>query len=92
MYDDPVQFIVEISFKLFRITFYCVDTYKYISSDNIIFGIIECDYIRKIIVLEVLFVDFEYLIVRAEYIGDVACFLLIRCSDFFNPFIGDPFF
>ena len=71
MDDDPVQFtFVVVIGELFRIGAYGIEADEEVTAKAVAFTVVESDDICVIIVLQILAVHFEYLLVRAEDVGD----------------------
>ena len=69
--DDPVQFtFVVVIGELFRIGAYGIEADEEVTAKAVAFTVVESDDICVIIVLQILAVHFEYLLVRAEDVGD----------------------
>ena len=83
--DGTVEFFVVGGVEGLRIALHRVEADKQVSGYLIATGVVECDDIRIIIVLEVLAVYFQYLLVGAEDIADVADFLPVCGGDFLYP-------
>ena len=69
--DDPVQFaFVVVIGELFRIGAYGIKADEEVTVETVSFAIVEGNDICIIIMLQILAVHFEYLLVRAEDVGD----------------------
>ena len=73
MDDGAVEFFVVGCFKLFRICFYRIQADEKIARYLVATGIIECDDVGVIIVLQVLAVYFQDLVVGTKDIADIPC-------------------
>ena len=61
--DDPIQFIFEFSSILKSVFTDRIYTYEKITGKFIAFTIIKCDYIGKIVVLQIFLIYIQYIIV-----------------------------
>lgn len=66
MYDDPVKFIRKLGIVKNRILTHRIHTYEKIAGENVALAIVKSDYVSKIIMLQILLIDVQYIIVRAE--------------------------
>jgi hypothetical protein len=90
--DDPVQFtFVVVIGELFRIGAYGIEADEEVTAKAVAFTVVESDDICVIIVLQILAVHFEYLLVRAEDVTDIACLLPVGLGYRLDP-SADRFF
>ena len=62
-----------------------VAAYEYVARYGVAFGVVERDYIGIIVVLQLLFVYFQYLAVVAEYVRYFSALLAVRRRHLFYP-------
>lgn len=66
MYYDPVKLIRELGTVKHGIFAHGIHAYEKIAGENVALAIVKSDYVSKIIVMQILLVDVQYIIVRAE--------------------------
>ena len=87
--DDPVQFtFVVVIGELFRIGAYGIEADEEVTAKAVAFTVVESDDICVIIVLQILAVHLEYLLVRAEDVGDFTDSFSVSGGYGFYPFRG----
>ena len=83
--DCAVQFVVVSCPELLGVAPHCVETDEYVPGDYVALGIVESDDVSVIVVVEVLAIDLDNPVVRAEDVGYFACLLAISPGYTFDP-------
>ena len=85
VYDDPVEFLGEVRLVINRVFPYRIDADKKIAGESVSFAVIEGNYVGKIIVLKILFINLKDVVVGTENYIDLPEFFLFQASNGLKP-------